>query len=606
MSLNIPNSTNKITEGNPGVQPARGITATEASSSTTNTETEQPVTDATSTQNVTLTNPVLTERLKYAQAAREHQERTLIDLREKIRIKKQEFTEHANGPNGTEEERMDLERALGRFDRLIELPESEMIREFHGIFNLYSKPLSRLLDCNARALNFVLATTFIPSPSDLNYEVKLKEGLPPTYNDFLKKMIHHLPSWEFITRDFSPDPDNYFYLPGLPIVIQRTIRRDCILRFMVDRGIERRNDRLTADEEEKFIKMATLIRENKWLEFMPESLRQTESFTFANVASCAGIASRRGHPIIKLDDSTTPLQLADSGIHEDCHHHLNAQPGAFEIGIYETEHFQRTHCHKHPWDESGRCTSLLSECFTYNTEGFFRLLGLENDSLTNEEKFESIEILCRFRGKAKSALEILHKNIERLNDTGRKWLTDAEQRWENLNNRFQNYLDNNIDSFLGSKSFSSRECGYKAVDNTWIHYPEKREEYTLKYQCAMKRESNCYVVAGQTDIQNKPNELRRIAQTRLQEDKIFNELYESLRKNLTSDDPTNRSFGYTWLTKAWNACLERKNNLVDLFRQAIEQEADMDCLKGILEIDSLPEHFRTPVISKIEASVKPK
>lgn len=591
MSLNI----DKTTEGCSSTAHSSHAASTHLAdiSPTTNQETVQLPINTISTSDTITTDPAVVERLAYATNLREHQERTLAQLREKIKIKKQEFTEYVQGPNSAEEEKMDFERALRRFDRLTELPESEIVREYNGIFNMYTESLNNLLDCNARTLNLVLTTTYMPSPQDLNYEVNVKEGIPPTYDDFLGKMIHHLPNWDFITYNFSPDPGNYFYLTGLPIVVQRTIRRDAILDFIVNSQAETNNDRLTQQEEEKIIEMAKRIRESRWQEHRSESLRQTESLTFVNIAPFAGKASRSWHPIIQIDDSITPLQLADRVIHEDYHHHINAQPGNIEIAVYEADHFGDTPCHKHSWALSGKCSSLLDECFTYHADTDFRMLLLERGDLTQEEKIESVNLICSHRNEAQEAFEDLQNNFERLNDDGRKWFSEAKKRWDDLGDRFQKYLDANINSLLNGEDFKTRECGYKAIDSTFIHCPEKQEEYTHKYQAAMKNESNCYVVLDQAQEQSRPPELREIATRRLNNSDIFENLYESISAGLLNQDDDTRLHNYGYLTNAWNICTEnRRISLSDLFQASVQKETNHVFLEKILSVVNLPDNLR--------------
>lgn len=350
-------------------------------------------------------------------------ERKLGILRTKIEEKKCQFRELALGRDGLAEEKLDLGRALKRMDKLLELPNSILMANLHEhkekAFDIYLDNVNRLLDLNPRELNYVLAATPIPTQSvPIKIHHRRSKSTKLEESEMGNWLLGLLPRWSAETNNFQVNKDDYFYLSGLPIVIQKaglpgTIKN----QFLKYEG-----KTLSIAEIEKLNGAAGLIVKSGWRETMNTSLKLTESVHIVTGMHSAGMAGLSGHPLLSIENSDDEYDLARTIIHEDDHY-------VFRNDKKFTSPYRKTPLVNHTWVPDGFRVSLIEELFTYKT-GVLFYYRLLSSNLVSETKVRKItdSIISNLKD-AKQAIELLEKEPQFLNEDGLYLLNEAREFW---------------------------------------------------------------------------------------------------------------------------------------------------------------------------------
>ena len=350
-------------------------------------------------------------------------------LKTKIEEKKYQFQELVSGQNGLPEEKLDLERALKRMDKLLELPSSTLMAELHegdeNTFDIYFDDVNKLLDLDPRKLNYILASTPIPSEKDIliglcNHWSESEQVEEAQLKDLFLRL---LPNWRIETNNFHVNKDNYFYLPGLPIVIQKTGLPESIKRrFPKDEG-----KTLSTVDIERLNEVANLIVKSHWREVMKTSLQFTESVHIVQGMTSGGAAGLRGHTLASIEDDIDEYELARIIIHEDYHQALRNNKKFNSALLYEID--KETPPVNHPWVPGGSRAILIEELFTHSTGVSFCYHLLQKELVPEPKITRVVAPIIGYLEQAKQAIELLEKEPQYLNSDGLYLLDKAKEFW---------------------------------------------------------------------------------------------------------------------------------------------------------------------------------
>ena len=365
-----------------------------------------------------------------------HQGEMLRMLEEKISKKKKEFEEMASGQDTTKGEKHDLQRALARMDRLLDIPKnSNLLKMFPNVFNTYvSDLIHNLLELDARTLNYALACTPVRNPNAEKFDGYIQHVNPiPTTNDEAeKKITEELPKWD--------NTNVFFYLNQLPIVIKGTGLPEFHRTKLKEVGVNfKEKDTIPEADIKKLFEAAALIDRVGWTNSNPESLKNTESICILESATTFKAIAGAGHTIIVMDEKTSPISLSDTLIHEDDHNKNRDRFNKIFIHELKTRKENESPANiQHPWfrEKNGSTSVLLFELSAYGTATSFLLDVWDTEGKSS--LFKSIELVEKFipyKRNAKLAIKLAKENSKHLNEDGKKWLTEMETLWDKLDKR---------------------------------------------------------------------------------------------------------------------------------------------------------------------------
>ena len=530
------------------------------------------------------TDPKLTSQQSYPSmiaaqtCTEEYQLRLLTELEKRINEKKKEFVELVNSPEGFPEEKLDLDRALKRMDRLFELArDSKLLKNYPVVFQEYINDLTtNVLEKDARNLNFILACTPVIFDSTEHFEAMVQkwEPVPANTAEYENKLREILPKWDTTSR--------FFYMPGLPIVVKVDGIPEHFKSFVAPYNITLKENGLTTEDIKKISEAATLIIKSKWQELEPKSLTITESISFVEKADFGGIACSKGHPIIVLSKEHTPRQIAGITIHEDWHYVSRYTMVNNSVLEHDYENKDRFPQIKHTWlntlHDSRR--SLLSELYSYGIESKFYLVSLFENLLDEKEKIEAVKSLNEKLSKAKKGIQILRGNPEHLNEAGIFWLNDMEKFWSALEKGIEYQSSKLIPEFLKSENKELRKLAGDALCFGYgksINGDDKLvaiREHLL--QCTLL-EMGTFAFDGYID-----KSVNGIAK------QSFEEVFE---KQISSGVDKERREIYSSLNILYNDN-KQETSLLEKFSRAIVQENDIFEVRYITSQNSYSKEFR--------------
>ena len=350
-----------------------------------------------------------------------HQEEILQALEQKINRKKQEFEELASSQNATDGEKHDLQRALARIDRLIDIPKnSNLLKMFPKVFNSYVFDLiHNVLELDARNVNHLLACTPIGNNNAEEFDgfVQYNNTIPISNKDFEVKLAKSLPKWD--------NTNFFFYLSQLPIVVKGQGLPEYDRSKLKEVGASyKEKDSISEQDIEKLFEAALLIDKVEWLKSNPASLKGIESISVLESAPFKGLAAG-GHAIIVIDEKATPLSLAETIIHEDDHHKNITRFHKICMDEFKTRKDENSPANlQHPWlgkRNDGLTSELLFELSAYGTATSFFLKVWDTEG--RADLFKCLEIVEKFipyKRDAKLAIKLAKENSNCLNEDGRQ------------------------------------------------------------------------------------------------------------------------------------------------------------------------------------------
>ena len=403
----------------------------------------------------------LIKRLNLSVEVKRHQEKLLQALDQKIKEKKKEFEELIQHHSDIEGEKLDLNRALARMARLIEIPKnSSLLKIFPNTFNTYvSDLIQNVLGLDASNLNHVLACTPIGNDNAQEFDsfIQHAKTVPITNDEFETKILEALPKW---------DNTNFFFYPlNLPIVVKGAGFSDFDRAKFKEMGADfKEKDCISEQDIEKLFASALLIDEVQWLKSNPESLKGIESITVLESAPFKGLAAG-GHALIVIDGKTTPISLAETIIHEDDHYKNTKRFRGIRLHELKIRKDEKVPANiQHPWfgqTEAPLVSNLLFELSSYGTATSF-LLKVWDKEKEKGNLFECIKLVEKFipyKRDAKLAIKLAKENSKYLNKDGEKWLAEMESLWDTLGEKIHVNIKQITGYLLKSEDQALRKAG---------------------------------------------------------------------------------------------------------------------------------------------------
>ena len=536
----------------------------------------------------------------------ETQLKLFTKLKEKVEEKKKEFEELTNSPNA-KEEKMDLERALRRMDRLLEIPQSKLLRDHPEIFNEYTDNINKLLECDARKLNLILACTTIPAADKLESAVVYGEPEPKNETELKEKLKESLPKLE-------TDIDA-FYLPGLPIAVHTKASNSTGANEIKDE-LTFKETGLSENDLEKLKKAVSYITESGWLKNNPESLKDTESILILQDAKFNGKSLDPGHPAIKINEKSTPEHIAATIVHENKHHAVHNKDRW-------TKAFDQDYDNKDQSPEidsplTGKTknrANLLDELEAYGSQNKFRLYLLQQGGLTEEQKFNLLKVMFDDQLDAKKAIQTLKKHPDSANKNEvQDWLNEVEKEWESLSTETTLLVESNLPKLAGNKEWDFKDLCY---DYLIERYKEKtndddRKACLEKFNKYINEESDSvylkWLTGDLTNNSKTPDIFKELIIKRFTSDEIQANLKDSIVSSISDKDPKWKMYGYKDIVQCHKLCKDSpklQERYFEMFKKYISKENDCELLAKLSssEEEMLPE-FQELARQRLETILK--
>lgn len=415
----------------------------------------------------------------------------LAKVWELVKAKQEEFNKIADTHL---EEGLDRERALKRIAQVGEIAEVLLLLYPEGFDSYVSEAAKPLLNFDARMLNLLLASSLVgrlrklKQHLDKAHSEKLSEFyVAAIFLNWFKLILKSRKEWR--------KANNFFYLSGLPIVIEAEAPKLQRIRNLK--------------------KATQLIKSSGWYILMPDSLKHISSIipkerVFANsdeVYSSTGLGDFEERLHIEIYFDIMPLEISATLIHEDQHISDELNRLVPIINFESKEHLPADI--KHEWCEpDGTWPSfLLAEVQAYGTESLFFLHIWKLKRLSPMQRRAIIENLFNHLPQAKKGIEILKEKdkIGHLNSEGRVWLQELEVLWKGIENELGLLWNIEVAKILLTSIYRNcRLAGYVntlhrllSIIDLFLANPEQRQEqdtYRKILKRAIRKENDLYIL----------------------------------------------------------------------------------------------------------------
>ena len=423
------------------------------------------------------------------------------------------------------EERLDLNRALHRMQDLADIGDI-LRRDYPKYFPVYYLKLAApLLQKDARALNFALASTHLEDLRELadvlvDRRAARKAITARDVKRSIDRSIAGTEDWE--KRISSSDIlFEQYYLPGFPIIVE----------------IERTHKIFTMDEERrKLDQAAKILHDTGWQHHHPVSMTHAETVVLSTeieyVTPSGEMEQYRHYFKIYIGEDQTPEDAAAVLVHEDNHVAQDDDARFATAQAYEKAHHTKGH-KRHPWLGPRvrlPLSRLLTELDSYGIDAEWTTYLWEwqnrRGSLAQWNAAENRKHFHRLfidRLQAREALTFLRERIDQLDEAGKELLGQQEDRWNRLDAIIQPQWGDLLDHLLSSEKPSVREDGFLFLSNSWNLDPMRRPVYAEKFWRAFEHEVNPEVLLTIASVDEEsegsvmPSVFRQAASRKLDE-----------------------------------------------------------------------------------------
>ena len=349
---------------------------------------------------------------------------------------------------------------------------------------------------------------------------------------------------------------------------------------------------------EKFKEAIKIINESGWLDEDPTSLRWIQGIDLKEGLGYRGLATGTMHwsPIINIEDSYLPEEIAATLIHEDRHNISNKQPlNAKLINRFEIDN-DIGKVIEHSWvekkDESGNITEkssypmfVLDELQAYGEGSKFILHLIEKRGFDPIVQHGLITQLFKDSLQAKEAIIKLKYNPQYLNKEGQKWLACTEKLWNNLDKKISPFWCETIGMLSKSDDAELRRHYYSHLDDLHKQFNSNTSHALEMFIERINQESDIFTLSLIGNNNHYTPQFQALAKQR-----FFEEVTKTLS---TSQDSDLRHKCYLSLDSIHASSNSNDSSALNMFAENINQESDVLILYLIGSGNYYTPQFRT-------------